>query len=79
MKIRQIDMIFAHVRFASDCRTVMHTERYSLELVSAVSGISPAAIKDLMSAMHKNPEMRTFLGICNALDLNPINYFDLSE
>lgn len=78
-KIRSIPFIFAHVRFASDAREVMAVERYSIEVVAVVSGKSEAAIKSLLSAQHKNPEMQTFLGICNALDLNPINYFDLAE
>lgn len=79
MKVKKIDFVFAAVRFASDARTVMHTERYTLELVGVVSGTSEPTVSAMLSGQHKNPEMRTFLGICNALDLNPLDYFDLVE
>lgn len=78
-KIVQIDFVFAHVRFASHAREKMAIERYTLDEVAVVSGISATAISAHLSAQHKNVEMKTFLGICNALDLNPINYFDLME
>lgn len=77
--VRSIPFVYAHVRFASDAREVMHLERYSLEIVALVSGVSEATISALLSGQHKNPEMKTFLCLCNALDLNPINYFDLVE
>lgn len=79
IKIRSIPFIFARVRFASDARAVIALERYTIEEVAVTSGFSTAACKDLLSAQHKNPHMQTFLAICNALDLNPINYFDLAE
>jgi len=75
----QIPFIFAQVRFASHARERIAVERYSVEEVAIVSGYSTAAVKDLLSGAHPNPHMQTFLAICNALDLNPVNYFDLME
>lgn len=79
MKVKKIDFVFAAVRFAAHAREVMHIERYSMEIVAVVSGTSEPTVSAMLSGQHKNPEMKTFLGICNALDLNPINYFDLAE
>lgn len=75
----QIPFIFAHVRFASEARAKMQLERYTLQEVAIVSGRSDATVLACLSGQHKNPEMVTFLGVCNALDLNPLNYFDLAE
>jgi len=79
IEYKNIPMVFAHVRFASDAREKMHVNRFTTQEVAAWSGKSTAALKDLLSAQHKNPEMETFLAFCNALNLNPLNYFDLAE
>jgi transcriptional regulator with XRE-family HTH domain len=79
IKIRHLDMYFAAPRFASDCRRVMAIENYTQLEVATVSGVSETTVTGICSGLNRNPEMKTFLGICNALDLNPLNYFDLEE
>ena len=78
-KLVKIDFVYAHVRFASHMRETMAVNRYTVEEIAVVSGYSSSSVKDMMSGAHPNPHMLTFLGICNALDLNPIDYFDLME
>lgn len=78
-KIRHLDMYFAAPRFARDCRYVMAVENYTLLEVGTVAGVSETTVMAMCSGQNVNPEMKTFLGIANALDLNPLNYFDLEE
>jgi DNA-binding XRE family transcriptional regulator len=78
-KIRHLDMYFAAPRFAADCRKVMAINNYQQNEVAAVAGVSETTVMGMCSGLNPNPEMKTFLGICNALDLNPLNYFDLEE
>lgn len=49
------------------------------ESVALAAGVSDTTVRGLASGMHLNPEMNTFLGICNALDLNPLDYLELAE
>jgi DNA-binding XRE family transcriptional regulator len=78
-KIRHLDMYFAAPRFAADCRKVMAVNNYQQNEVAAVAGVSETTVMGMCSGLNPNPEMKTFLGIANALDLNPLNYFDLEE
>jgi DNA-binding XRE family transcriptional regulator len=78
-KIRHLDMYFSAPRFARDCRHVMAVENYTQAEVAVAAGVSETTVMGMCSGLNPNPEMKTFLGIANALDLNPLNYFDLEE
>lgn len=47
--------------------------------VAAVGGISETTLSKLASGLETNCKMQTFLGVCNALDLNPLDYLELAE
>lgn len=47
--------------------------------VAAHAGVSDTTVRGMASGLNTNPEMNTFLGICNALDLNPLDYLELAE
>jgi DNA-binding Xre family transcriptional regulator len=49
---------------------------YKVE-VAAVAGVSDTTLSNLASGLENNCKMQTFLGICNALDLNPLDYIEL--
>lgn len=47
--------------------------------VAGIAGISDTTVSRIASGLHANIEMNTFLGICNALDLNALDYLELAE
>lgn len=77
--IKSYPMYFNRIKFASEVRHVMEAEQYTVEDVAAFTGLGIPTISKVRSGDNWNIEMRTFLGVCNALHLNPINYFDLAE
>jgi len=78
-KFTHIDVIFSHARFAADARAKMAIEGFTAEEVAAFAGCSDTTVKVLISAHQKNFEMKNYIGVCNALDLNPADYFELGE
>lgn len=47
--------------------------------VAAIAGISDTTLGKMASGLETNCKMQTFLGICNALDLNPLDFIELES
>jgi DNA-binding Xre family transcriptional regulator len=77
-KWKVVPFVFNASKFAQAIR--MHImgkgDLYTTE-VAAVAGISDATLGKLASGLETNCKMQTFLGVCNALDLNPLDYIEL--
>jgi DNA-binding Xre family transcriptional regulator len=73
-----VPFVFNASKFAQAIR--LHTlgkgDLYVSE-IAAVSGISDTTLSKLASGLETNCKMQTFLGVCNALDLNPLDYIEL--
>ena len=78
-KYRVIPFVFNKVKFAQEITYAISVQGVTIAAIAAAADISPAAVKDLQQAKHVNHEMKTWLGICNALDLDPRNYFQLED
>lgn len=79
-KWKVVPFVFNTTKFAQAIR--MHImgkgDLYAVE-VAAIAGISSTTLSKMCSGIEDNCKMQTFLGICNALDLNPLDYIELSE
>lgn len=78
-RIRSIDFIFRKNQFATDI-TASRVElgMTQIEVANHV-GLSGSAISDYENAKQENMKLQNFLGLCNLFDLNPHEYFELSE
>lgn len=78
-RVRSIDFIFRKHRFATDI-TASRAElgMTQIEVANHV-GLSGSAISDYESAHEDNMKLKNFLNLCNLFDLNPHEYFELSE
>lgn len=47
--------------------------------IAELCGIVSSAVARYERAEENNMKMQSFLAVCNALDLNPLNYFDLDD
>lgn len=79
-KWKVVPFIFNSSKFAQSIR--MHIlgkgDLYANE-VAAIAGISATTLGKMASGLETNCKMQTFLGICNALDLNPLDYIELES
>ena len=77
-KWKVVPFVFNSSKFAQAIR--LHIlgkgDLYASE-VSQVAGISDTTLSKLASGIETNCKMQTFLGVCNALDLNPLDYIEL--
>jgi len=75
-----VPFVFNSSKFAQAIR--LHIlgkgDLYATE-VAAVAGISDTTLSKLCSGLESNCKMQTFLGVCNALDLNPIDFIELES
>lgn len=76
-KIKSIPMIFAIEAFKSDIEGAAIEHSMSLADVSELAGRTRSYLSKLIDDKRDNIEMDSFLSICNALDLDPRNYFVL--
>jgi len=74
-----VPMLFNSGKFALAIRLKIDKANVTKEDVAALANISDTTVASLASGLQDNPKMQTFLGICNALDLNPLDYFELAE
>lgn len=78
-KYRVIPFVFNKFKFAQEITYAISVQKITIREIAEAADISPAAVKDLQTGKHANPEMKTWLGVCNALDLDPRNYFQLED
>jgi DNA-binding Xre family transcriptional regulator len=79
-KWKVVPFVFNTSKFAQAIR--LHTLGKSDAFVSelaGVAGVSATTIGKMCSGLEDNCKMQTFLGICNALDLNPLDYIELDN
>ena len=79
IKYRIVNFEFNRMKLSQEIIYAVNVRGIGLADIAASAGISPAAVKDLKDGNHKNPEMRTLLGVINALDLDPRDYFQLED
>lgn len=77
-KYKVVPFIFNAGKFAFAVRLKIQGGLY-LEEVAQIAGVSDTTVKAMASGLNYNPEMNTFLGICNALDLNALDYIELAD
>lgn len=79
-KWKIVPFVFNSSKFAQAIRLhVMGKGDLYIEEVATVAGISDTTLGKLASGLETNCKMQTFLGVCNALDLNPLNYIELES
>ena len=74
-----IPFIFNAGKFGLAVRLKIDNVNITQEDVAGMAGISDTTVSRIASGLHANIEMNTFLGICNALDLNALDYLELAE
>lgn len=74
-----VPMVFAQFRFALDIRVACRKYGVKYTDVDVLAGLGSGNTAAYANAKRRNPQMETFLGICNALDLDPRSYFLLAE
>lgn len=78
-KYRIIPFEFDRLKLSQEITYAVNFRNVTIAEIAASAGVSTAAVKDLKDGNHRNPEMKTFLGVCNALDLDPRNYLRLED
>lgn len=77
-KWKVVPFVFNSSKFAQAIRLhVLGTSDLYQTEIAAVAGISDTTLSKLASGLETNCKMQTFLGVCNALDLNPLDYIEL--
>lgn len=75
-----VPFVFNSSKFAQSIRLhVLGKGDLYIEEVAAIAGVSDTTLSKLASGLENNCKMQTFLGICNALDLNPLDYIELES
>lgn len=78
-RMRNIPFKFNAIKFGNEIMIAkIHTGLSNAD-IAELCGIVPSAISRYERAEEPNMKMQSFLAVCNALDLNPINYFDLDD
>lgn len=79
-KWKVVPFVFNSSKFAQSIRLHIlgKDDLYATE-VAAIAGISNTTLGKMASGLETNCKMQTFLGICNALDLNPLDYIELEQ
>jgi DNA-binding Xre family transcriptional regulator len=79
-KWKVVPFVFNTSKFAQAIRLhVIGKSDLYIDEVAAVAGISDTTLGKLASGLENNCKMQTFLGVCNALDLNPLDYIELES
>lgn len=77
-KWKVVPFVFNSSKFAQAIRLhVMGKGDLYVGEVAQVAGISYTTLGKMASGLEINCKMQTFLGICNALDLNPLDFIEL--
>lgn len=61
--------------FAKEMDAVMHAIGLNNSEVGKLADISPGQISRMRRGLMDNLEMRSFLNVCNALDIDPRQYW----
>lgn len=75
--IRSIPMVFDYIQFGTDVRAMMTELKLTATEVDTLAGYGQGNTSKFATHNKPNPEMNTFIACCNALDLDPRNYFKL--
>lgn len=76
-KYRVVPFVFCYSRFATDLNYWINFNSLTVADVAAAAEVSPACVSDFLTGRHYNFEIKSLLGICNALDLDPRDYWEL--
>lgn len=79
IKYRIVNFEFNRFKLSQEIIYAVNVRGVGIAEIAALAGISSAAVKDLKDGNHANPEMKTVLGVINALDLDPRDYFQLED
>lgn len=76
-KYRVIPFVFRWHTFADAINQKIVDGGFTETDIAAVSGISATEINGLRRAMFRNMQLKTLLAVCNALDLDPREFWEL--
>lgn len=79
IKYKVVDFEFARSKLSQEITYACNFRGVTIATIAAAAGISTAAVKDLKENTKCNPEMKTWLGVVNALDLDPRDFFQLED
>lgn len=79
IKYRIVNFELNRIKLSQEIVYAVNVRGIGIAEIAAIAGVSPAAVKDLKDGNHKNPEIRTLLGVINALDLDPRDFFQLED
>lgn len=79
IKYRIINFQFNRLKLSQELHYAVNVRGVTIATIAKTAGISTAAVKDLKDNPNCNPEMKTWLGVVNALDLNPSDFFQLED
>jgi len=75
--VRSIPMVFDYIQFGTDVRAMMVELQLTSAEVDVLAGYRQGNTSKFATHNKPNPEMNTFMACCNALDLDPRDYFKL--
>lgn len=81
-KHKHVNFEFDHMEFGLAMSGVMQAENITDEDLGDIVGLDHSTVGNYRTAMAKGkwyPSMGTFLKICNALDIDPRQYFSLED
>jgi len=79
-KWKIVPFIFNTTKFAQAVRLhIIRKDDLYIEEIANVAGISDTTLSKMCAGLENNCKMQTFLGICNALDLNPLDFIELES
>ena len=79
IKYKIIPFELARIKLSQEINYAVVFRQVTIAAIAKEAGVSPAAVKDIKDDPNCNPEMKTFLGIINALDLDPRDFFQLKD
>lgn len=78
-KTRSIPFIFRKHAFATDIVAARAELGVTQREAARSLNCTEAALGSYENALEDNPKLGNFLDVCNLYDLNPSDYFELSE
>jgi len=79
IKYRVINFTLNRLKLAQEIVYAIKFRGLTQEEIAEAAGISPTTVMELREGTNLNPELRSLLGVINALDLDPRDYFHLED
>lgn len=80
IKVKQIDYVFDANLFADTIIKLSHEAKMTQREVAEIIGVETATIGNYeMPTKNCQPNMQNFIEVCNLFDINPSDFFSLSD